>query len=261
MKYVYDKQLRGRTSRKAVVRLVFSSIFVFITLLIIMGVASAGGFEGESGAAAAGLSIFCLGSFLFWMFFSIRSIKKSAARIPQRNPNQYVAVDKENPSYTVTCPICDTKFDYQKKDVGYSAWFRNGYVYCPCCYKPVAHDAGKNAFYNPGMKVSGHHHAETEVEHHCTETESVRHHHHTEADAVRHHAEVKSEHRHHHHHGNVQQEHRHHHNSSHHHHAEKQKEQHCEHRVQPAKQRHPEAQARPADKHYGSKYKYQYKSR
>ena len=41
--------------------------------------------------------------------------------------------------YAVKCEYCGCEFEYQKEDLGYRAWYRHGFVYCPSCRKPIRH--------------------------------------------------------------------------------------------------------------------------
>ena len=42
-------------------------------------------------------------------------------------------------TYHVRCPNCGTEFNYTDRDLGYRAWFPNGFVYCQGCSKPIRH--------------------------------------------------------------------------------------------------------------------------
>ena len=42
--------------------------------------------------------------------------------------------------YKVTCPVCGTVVEYLKRDVSIHRRFPNGFVYCPRCKNPLAHN-------------------------------------------------------------------------------------------------------------------------
>ncbi len=41
--------------------------------------------------------------------------------------------------YVIRCPYCGLTLKYRDRDLGYRAWFPNGFVYCPQCRKPLRH--------------------------------------------------------------------------------------------------------------------------
>nr|MBQ6241222.1 hypothetical protein [Lachnospiraceae bacterium] len=42
--------------------------------------------------------------------------------------------------YIIRCPYDGTSIKYRDRDLGYRAWFPNGFVYCPRCRKPLRHN-------------------------------------------------------------------------------------------------------------------------
>ena len=42
--------------------------------------------------------------------------------------------------YHIRCPYCGTNISYTDRDLGYRAWYPNGFVYCPKCQKPLRHN-------------------------------------------------------------------------------------------------------------------------
>ena len=51
-----------------------------------------------------------------------------------------------NPFYTTQCESCGLIFDYQRSDLGFRAWYPDGFVECPSCNRPHRHNAAKNIF-------------------------------------------------------------------------------------------------------------------
>ena len=43
-------------------------------------------------------------------------------------------------TYRIRCPYCGTQISYTDKNLGYRAWYPNGFVYCPTCQKPLRHN-------------------------------------------------------------------------------------------------------------------------
>ncbi len=48
--------------------------------------------------------------------------------------------EAENDVFRITCEYCGTIFEYEQKELGYRPWFRHGFIYCPHCHKPLAHN-------------------------------------------------------------------------------------------------------------------------
>ncbi|MBO7377055.1 MAG: zinc ribbon domain-containing protein [Clostridia bacterium] len=42
-------------------------------------------------------------------------------------------------TYRLRCPICGTAIEYTDRQLGFRAWYPNGFVYCPGCRKPQRH--------------------------------------------------------------------------------------------------------------------------
>ncbi|MBQ6475286.1 MAG: hypothetical protein IJJ34_03670 [Clostridia bacterium] len=43
-------------------------------------------------------------------------------------------------TYIATCSYCGSRVRYTDRDLGYRAWYPNGFVYCPRCKKPIRHN-------------------------------------------------------------------------------------------------------------------------
>ena len=43
-------------------------------------------------------------------------------------------------TYTQQCKTCRTRVIYTDYDLGYRAWFPDGFVYCPTCKTPLRHN-------------------------------------------------------------------------------------------------------------------------
>lgn len=78
-------------------------------------------------------------------FFAIRT-KISHESITTRPENTVIPQNLEKPFYSVQCKCCDAMFDYQRSDLAFRPWFIKGYVECPCCHKPIAHNKELNAY-------------------------------------------------------------------------------------------------------------------
>ena len=50
-----------------------------------------------------------------------------------------VTKEADNDIYAMKCEYCGCEFEYQKEDLGYRAWYRHGFIYCPGCKKPLRH--------------------------------------------------------------------------------------------------------------------------
>ena len=42
--------------------------------------------------------------------------------------------------YTYIASYCGSSVRYTDRDLGYRAWYPNGFVYCPRCKKPIRHN-------------------------------------------------------------------------------------------------------------------------
>ena len=41
--------------------------------------------------------------------------------------------------YRLRCPFCGTYVSYVDRQLGFRAWYPDGFVYCPKCRKPIRH--------------------------------------------------------------------------------------------------------------------------
>ena len=146
MKYVYDKEVKKSVPASAIVRIIFGTIcFVLFVVFMVSSISEAGTGSDDFVAFLVFGILSAIGAF-FLLFFGVRALLKSGSGVATKNPYQPVPYDANNPFFTVVCPTCATKFDYQKSDLGYRAWFPNGYVVCPICKKPIRHNAVTNAY-------------------------------------------------------------------------------------------------------------------
>lgn len=108
------------------------------------------GASATSEAEALAVVIYCFiifapAAFLF-LFFGFRGLIKSAKGYPRHNLAAMLPMDMNDPFYTTQCERCGIIFDYQYSDLGFRAWYRDGYVECPRCKQPRRHNATVNGF-------------------------------------------------------------------------------------------------------------------
>ena len=48
-------------------------------------------------------------------------------------------IENPNPIFRMSCEYCCCVFEYQLSNLGYRAWYPNGFVYCPSCKRPLRH--------------------------------------------------------------------------------------------------------------------------
>ncbi len=152
MKIVRDPRYTFKNSvpGSAIVRIVFGGILASIFFIFLSdAIDSIAYYHGEDAAfdLIMGLQFLIGGGLL--ILFGVRALvlaKKNATIYA--SPNVYVW-DPNQLYFTVTCPTCQAPFDYQQADLGFRAWYPNGYVECPCCKKPIRHNAAQNTFVPP----------------------------------------------------------------------------------------------------------------
>ncbi len=151
MKYIHGRAIPGRASGSGIVRIVFGSLMVLLFLIVV--VASIADYHYDSISTIL-ISAFTLGAGgALFLLFGIRALVHSLRPIPMRDPNKNEAINPNNPFFTVSCPTCSTKFDYQKSDLGFRAWYPNGYVVCPGCSGNIRHNAQTNVYESCGQDV------------------------------------------------------------------------------------------------------------
>ena len=55
-------------------------------------------------------------------------------------------------TYRQVCDQCNTTFTYTDDKLDFRPWYADGFVYCPCCMKPVRH-AERFAINGPAANV------------------------------------------------------------------------------------------------------------
>ena len=50
-------------------------------------------------------------------------------------------ISQSDPVFRVKCEHCLCTFEYKLANLGYRAWYPNGFVYCPQCNQPIRHHA------------------------------------------------------------------------------------------------------------------------
>ena len=48
-------------------------------------------------------------------------------------------INQTEPVFRVQCESCACLFEYKLANLGFRAWYPNGFVYCPKCKKPIRH--------------------------------------------------------------------------------------------------------------------------
>ena len=151
MKYIHGREIPGRAAGSAIVRIVFGGILAVAFIALIIGLLANPYGIVPSTIIAAFFTVGA-GSALL-LIFGIRALIKSLKPIPMRDPNKNEIIDPLNPFFTVSCPACATKFDYQRSDLGFRAWYPNGYVVCPSCGSNIRHNAQTNEYETFGQDV------------------------------------------------------------------------------------------------------------
>lgn len=140
MRYIHGGTLKRSVPGGAVVRVVFGFVILFFSLLLFADTTE------DATAVLLVSSIFIWpGSFLL-LFFGFRSISESSKQIPRHDLSVMLPMDINNPFFTVRCERCGLVFDYQYSDLGFRAWYREGFVECPRCQQPIRHKASDNVF-------------------------------------------------------------------------------------------------------------------
>lgn len=137
MKYIHGGTLKDKTPANAIVRVIFGFLLAILALI--------GFISGHAVGIVYGLVVFGPGAFLL-LFFGFRTIIKRSKTYPRHNPYVINSSDINNPFFTTECSRCGMIFDYQHSDLGYRAWYRDGYVACPRCRQPIRHNAITNKF-------------------------------------------------------------------------------------------------------------------
>jgi len=143
MKYVHGREIKGKASGSGIVRIVFGALLAVAYLIALVSSFNDYFFDSTL-LIVCTLTLGAGGALL--LLFGIRGLVHSLRPIPMRDPNKNEPMDPMNPFFTVTCPTCATKFDYQKSDLGFRAWYPNGYVACPDCKNPIRHNAQENVY-------------------------------------------------------------------------------------------------------------------
>lgn len=144
MKYIHGKEVRGRVTASGIIRIVIGAMLaVMFLFMLIMNIIN---YTYDSIALIIVYALtFGAGGALL-LIFGIKSIKRSLKGVPMRDPHRDEPLDPENPFFTVDCPSCATRFDYQRSDLGFRAWYPNGYIKCPCCNSVIRHNAQTNVY-------------------------------------------------------------------------------------------------------------------
>lgn len=144
MKLVYTDQKINRSVPENVgVRLCIGTGLAILGIIMVLGAFSEERFAVGLWVALGG--IVAAGAAYLVIFFAIRTIiviRSTRARTPEET----LIFDESKPYYSAQCPGCGVMIDYQRSDLAYRLWFRKGYAECPCCQKPIRHDAEKNRF-------------------------------------------------------------------------------------------------------------------
>lgn len=144
MKYIHGKEKPGRASAGAIIRIILGALLLLVFLLMIVANIVDYTFDSPSLIIVSALTFGAGGALL--LLFAVKSLKRSLKTIPMRDPYKNEPLDPMNPFFTVSCPTCGTMFDYQKSDLGFRAWYPNGYVTCPDCKNPIRHNAQENVY-------------------------------------------------------------------------------------------------------------------
>lgn len=150
MKYIHGREIKGKASGSGIVRIVFGALLVVAYLIALVSCFTDYYFDPAL-LIVYTLTLGAGGALL--LLFGIRGLIQSLRPIPMRDPNKNESMDPMNPFFTVTCPTCATKFDYQKSDLGFRAWYPNGYVVCPGCKNNIRHNAQTNVYESFGEDV------------------------------------------------------------------------------------------------------------
>lgn len=148
MKYVRSAQfkIKKKIPASAFVRMVFGTLFVGIALFIFIGGMTSKEVVDEALPFLAVLSLlFFLGGATF-LFFGIRALVNALCSFTNTPPSPEMLANGADPFFTARCATCNALFDYQLSDLGFRPWFPNGYIECPCCEKPLRHNAVENAY-------------------------------------------------------------------------------------------------------------------
>lgn len=159
MRYVYGKEIVKPIPASAIVKIVFGSILAgfmltFVFIAVITNLASHYSDSSYNSSASPIATILSLlpmfmaltPASLLLLIFGIKGVSKSRRTTPQHNPQIIFQSNPGNPFFTVCCEHCGTKFAYQHSDLGYRAWYPNGYVRCPLCDNAARHNALQNAY-------------------------------------------------------------------------------------------------------------------
>lgn len=145
MKYIHGGYIKGKVSAGAIVKIFFGCIFFILTLVMLFIMATSSSEDEIIISVIYSLIFFAPATFLF-IFFGFRGLIKSLRGYPRHNLALMLPMDMSNPFYTTQCERCGIIFDYQYSDLGYRAWYRDGYVECPRCKQPRRHNATVNGF-------------------------------------------------------------------------------------------------------------------
>lgn len=140
MKYIHGGTLRKKVPGGAIVRIIFGFIILFVSLIALIN---------ETSNLEAMFICFCVfvwpGAVLF-LAFGFRAVNEASKDYPRHNIQQMNWMDLNDPFFTTQCEQCGLVFDYQRTDLGFRAWYRDGFVECPRCQQPIRHRASENVF-------------------------------------------------------------------------------------------------------------------
>ena len=138
MKYIHGGTFRGRVSVSGIIRIIMGLGFFIVACVMSFTVAN----EDGSGFI---MFLFTAPAGLLFFFFGLKAVLKSVEEFPRHNLDVMIN-DSSNPFFTTQCESCGLVFDYQYSDLGYRAWYRDGFVACPRCEHPRRHNATTNVF-------------------------------------------------------------------------------------------------------------------
>lgn len=154
MIYVRSQQhkIKKKIPASAFVRMIFGTLFVGGSLAFVIVSLTE---HNLAGMLFLAIPLF-LGGATF-IFFGVRALVHALKKFSQTPPTGDMLTMSGNPFFTTRCEVCNAVFDYQLSDLGFRPWFPTGYIECPCCEKPLRHNAIENAYipmYSPQYAMS-----------------------------------------------------------------------------------------------------------
>ncbi len=70
--------------------------------------------------------------------FNLSPERKAVYAEPEDNSGIKI-LNGADPVFRVKCESCACEFEYKLANLGFRAWYPNGFVYCPKCKKPIRH--------------------------------------------------------------------------------------------------------------------------